>query len=78
MKLCVECQHVDISAGAARYYKCNAPQNMADRSPVTGEGKVKFHYCDTLRTGLFSSWLGCRFYGICGKEGRWYEEITHP
>jgi len=70
MKLCKDCKwRQDIY--------CRAPQNMKSVSPVDGEvSAIWLECCISHRTGGFTSWLGCRMNGLCGKEGRWFEAKT--
>ena len=55
---------------------CKSPKIPTELNPVTGESKPWLNRCESHRTGYFTSWLGCRLNGLCGKEGRWFEAKT--
>lgn len=66
MKLCIDCKHcADLS-------NCIAPQNMAI-DPVTGHLAARWlSRCESHRTGSNVGFLGCRLFGLCGREARWF------
>jgi len=71
MKLCIDCRWHEEGY-------CKSPQNTTERvSPVTGKTEKTYRgmgvrMCSSHRTGMLTSWIGCRLHGICGAEGRWF------
>jgi hypothetical protein len=64
-KLCINCKWKNG-------IWCDAPRNLVT-NPV--DGTTTHHWiasCMGQRTGVYTSWLGCRWNGLCGKEGRWF------
>jgi len=67
MKLCRDCKHYDWGL-------CVAPQHMTRIDPVTGAISAKWMpTCHGHRTFAFTGFIFCRFFGLCGAEGRWFE-----
>jgi len=71
MKLCIDCcWHKDGY--------CQNPRNITTRvSPVTGAAERAYRdfshkLCSSHRTGMLTTWIGCRMGGYCGAEGRWF------
>lgn len=67
VKLCINCHHCD--AFVPILPRCRCPQNDAG-DVVTGEYTARWNMCDTHRT---VGWLESRVFGLCGKEGRWFQ-----
>lgn len=78
MKLCIDCKWSKkpdgfVVGGVRPLLSCVHAKSGA-LSPVDGEAaEGNRGACVYQREGAFTDWFGCRFVGICGGEGRWFE-----
>lgn len=66
MKLCKDCLYCDKGNLGADYYKCLSKSIPSVPSPVSGEMKPRWVYCEYNRTDKDS----------CGPEGKFWEPLT--
>lgn len=70
-KHCVNCKHAQNTQDfGGRHACCRAPKNVERFDGVTGARVWRYHACKFQRE---DNWLVCRIYGLCGREGRWFE-----
>ena len=73
LKFCRNCKHMKIEE---RVMMCYHPNNrvVTDVDLLTGEETILSgkEYCVQQRK---HNWLISRYYHLCGRDARWYEEI---
>lgn len=67
LKLCGNCKFSDINSGLEDFWKCNAPQNLAN---TLSNKTRRWEFCNTHRS---QPWFIALIFRQCGIRGRWFE-----